>query len=75
MPSLPDSRIPRTVEVELFADQVDQCIPGDVVLVSGEVRVVSSDESKRQRDAKAMFLIYIKVAGCVLGSFKRLLDV
>lgn len=54
-------RIPRTVEVELFADQVDQCIPGDMVVVAGEVRVISSDESKRQKDAKSMFLIYLKV--------------
>eukprot|EP00045_Choanoeca_perplexa_P018281 m.285228 g.285228 ORF g.285228 m.285228 type:complete len:2456 (+) comp17771_c0_seq2:81-7448(+) len=57
-------RIPRTVEVELFADQVDQCIPGDMVVVAGEVRVISSDESKKQKDTKSMFLIYLK-ANCL----------
>jgi hypothetical protein len=32
-----------------------------MVVVAGEVRVISSDESKRQKDAKSMFLIYLKV--------------
>ena len=43
---------------------MDRCVPGDVIVVSGEVRVNSSVESKREKDSKSMFLIYIK-ANCV----------
>ncbi|EDQ88139.1 uncharacterized protein MONBRDRAFT_9453 [Monosiga brevicollis MX1] len=57
-------RVPRTVEVELFADQVDRCKPGDVVMVSGEVRVANTDQGKRPKDSRTMFLLYIK-ANCI----------
>ena len=32
-------RVPRNVEVELMEDLVDSCVPGDVVTVTGIIRV------------------------------------
>eukprot|EP00049_Salpingoeca_infusionum_P023208 m.10918 g.10918 ORF g.10918 m.10918 type:complete len:726 (+) comp5632_c0_seq2:200-2377(+) len=52
-------RIPRSVECEVFHDLVDKCTPGDVIVISGEVRVVSSDEGRRMKQEKCMFLLYI----------------
>lgn len=34
--------MPRTVECELTEDLVDACIPGDVVTVTGIIRVISN---------------------------------
>eukprot|EP00043_Microstomoeca_roanoka_P016271 m.165434 g.165434 ORF g.165434 m.165434 type:complete len:862 (+) comp16425_c0_seq1:2650-5235(+) len=67
-------RIPRSVECELFHDLVDTCAPGDTVVVSGEVRVVSSDDGRRGRSNnadKSMFLIYI-CANSLLNTRKKL---
>jgi DNA helicase MCM8 len=36
-------RVPRTVECELTEDLVDSCVPGDVVTVTGIVKVISVD--------------------------------
>ncbi|KAI4310727.1 hypothetical protein MLD38_035682 [Melastoma candidum] len=36
-----EGRVPRTVECELIEDLVDSCIPGDVVTVSGFVKVIN----------------------------------
>jgi DNA helicase MCM8 len=35
-------RVPRTVEVELSEDLVDSCVPGDIVTICGEVKVMSA---------------------------------
>ncbi|KAJ3344088.1 DNA replication licensing factor mcm8 [Gonapodya sp. JEL0774] len=40
------SRVPRTLEVELWDDLVDVPTPGDVVIVAGEVKDVHTDEGK-----------------------------
>lgn len=32
-------RVPRTIEVELTEDNVDSCVPGDVVTICGQVKV------------------------------------
>lgn len=32
-------RVPRTIEVELTEDQVDSCVPGDVVTICGQVKL------------------------------------
>jgi DNA helicase MCM8 len=32
-------RVPRTVDIELFEDLCDSCVPGDVVTVTGVVKV------------------------------------
>ncbi len=64
------SRIPRTLECELTDDLVDACVPGDVVVVTGEIKVVGSDGGGRSGGRKAeqtMFLLYLStnsVVGC-----------
>lgn len=37
-----EGRVPRTVECELTEDLVDMCIPGDVVTVTGIIRVINN---------------------------------
>lgn len=37
-----EGRVPRTVECELTQDLVDVCIPGDVVTVTGIIRVINN---------------------------------
>ncbi|KAG7964536.1 hypothetical protein I3843_09G175800 [Carya illinoinensis] len=37
-----EGRVPRTVECELTQDLVDACIPGDVVTVTGIIRVINN---------------------------------
>ncbi|WAR02957.1 MCM8-like protein [Mya arenaria] len=39
-------RIPRTVDCELTHDLVDSCVPGDIVTVSGVIKVNSVDEGR-----------------------------
>ncbi|XP_063933118.1 DNA helicase MCM8-like [Zophobas morio] len=55
-----NGRIPRTLECELTSDLVGSCIPGDVVAVSGEVKVISSNEGKG-KGKQNTFLIYLSV--------------
>ena len=43
---LDSGRIPRTVECELSDDLVDLVVPGDVVCVSGIIKVLSTEEGK-----------------------------
>ncbi|KAI8477754.1 DNA replication licensing factor mcm8, partial [Branchiostoma belcheri] len=45
-------RIPRTVECELTRDLVDSCAPGDVVTVTGIVKVMSSEEDEGRKSTK-----------------------
>ncbi|KAK9158178.1 hypothetical protein Scep_004752 [Stephania cephalantha] len=37
-----EGRVPRTVECELFEDLIDACIPGNVVTVTGIVKVINN---------------------------------
>jgi len=37
-------RVPRCVEAELSGHLVDTCVPGDIVNVSGIVKVITSEE-------------------------------
>ncbi len=60
------ARVPRTLEVELLADLVDSVSPGDVVLVTGQVKVVSTDEAAGKHvstggkmGANPMYLLYL----------------
>lgn len=39
-------RIPRTIECELTQDLVDSCVPGDMVTITGVIKV-SSEEGMR----------------------------
>jgi hypothetical protein len=52
-------RIPRTIECELTADLVGTCVPGDVVTVTGEVRVAGSEDDPRKAKDQTTFLLYI----------------
>lgn len=52
-------RIPRTVDCELTCDLVDSCLPGDIVTVSGIVKVNTIDEGRRKNKEKCMFLLYL----------------
>ncbi|XP_068682388.1 DNA helicase MCM8-like isoform X2 [Montipora capricornis] len=53
-------RIPRTVDCELTADLVDSCVPGDMVTITGFVKVTSSEEHRNKNNKdKCMFVIYI----------------
>ena len=48
------AQVPRTIEVELTRDLVENCSAGDVVTVLGLVKVMST-ESKRGADAFLYF--------------------
>lgn len=37
-----EGRVPRTVECELAEDLVDSCIPGDVITVTGIIKVINN---------------------------------
>lgn len=39
-------RVPRTIECELTGDLVDSGVPGDVVTVSGTIKVLNPDLEK-----------------------------
>ncbi|XP_041352396.1 LOW QUALITY PROTEIN: DNA helicase MCM8-like [Gigantopelta aegis] len=52
-------RIPRTVDCELTFDLVDSCVPGDIVTISGTVKVNSIDEGRGRNKDKCMFLLYL----------------
>ncbi|XP_034239092.1 DNA helicase MCM8-like, partial [Thrips palmi] len=54
-------RVPRNVEVELMEDLVDSCVPGDVVNVTGIMRVHNTEETIKQKNS-SMFLLYIEAA-------------
>ncbi len=41
-------RIPRTIECELAQDLVDSCVPGDMVTITGVIKV-SNEEGTRHR--------------------------
>ncbi|KAG8430836.1 hypothetical protein GDO86_019917 [Hymenochirus boettgeri] len=54
-------RIPRTVECELIQDLVDSCVPGDMVTITGIVKVSNTrDGGFKNKNNKCMFLLYIE---------------
>ena len=55
------------MECELHDDLVDSCVPGDVVTIAGEVKVVSTEEGSRggRKEQQAMFLLYLLVNSIV----------
>ncbi|XP_040285706.1 DNA helicase MCM8 [Bufo bufo] len=54
-------RIPRTVECELSQDLVDSCVPGDMVTITGIVKVSNiKDGGFKNKNNKCMFLLYIE---------------
>ncbi|KAI8999507.1 MCM2/3/5 family-domain-containing protein [Gaertneriomyces semiglobifer] len=52
-------RIPRTLEVELTEDLVDTVVPGDVVVVSGIVKVLATEEDAGQSRVNQMYSMYV----------------
>uniref|UniRef100_A0A4W4F678 DNA helicase MCM8 n=1 Tax=Electrophorus electricus TaxID=8005 RepID=A0A4W4F678_ELEEL len=53
-------RIPRTIECELTQDLVDSCVPGDMVTITGVIKVSNEEGSRRNKKDKCMFLLYIE---------------
>ncbi|NXL50318.1 MCM8 helicase, partial [Podilymbus podiceps] len=54
-------RIPRTIECELVQDLVDSCVPGDMVTITGIVKVSSTEEgTSKNKNDKCVFLLYIE---------------
>jgi DNA helicase MCM8 len=45
---LDSGKIPRSIECELLEDLVDSVVPGDVVIISGIVKVLSTEEGDPQ---------------------------
>lgn len=48
--------VPRIIECELTGDLVDSCVPGDVITVTGIVKVLPAND---KRSGKSLFLIYL----------------
>jgi len=55
-------RMPRTIEIELSRDLTDTASPGDVVTITGIVKVVNAEEGKMIKKSKnsSMYLLYIE---------------
>ncbi|CAL4067285.1 unnamed protein product, partial [Meganyctiphanes norvegica] len=67
-------RVPRTVDCELIEDLVDTCLPGDMVTVTGIVKVNQNQEGSghggRGSGEKCMFSLYLdatSVTNCKAG--------
>ncbi|KAK8395977.1 hypothetical protein O3P69_005220 [Scylla paramamosain] len=60
-------RIPRTVDCEAKEDLVDSCVPGDLVTVTGVVKVSQSQEGRGSKGDKCMFLLYIDASSVTNG--------
>ncbi|XP_071552427.1 DNA helicase MCM8-like [Panulirus ornatus] len=58
-------RVPRTVECEVREDLVDSCVPGDMVTVTGIVKVSQSQEGRGNKGDKCMFLLYIDASSVI----------
>ncbi|XP_051130442.1 probable DNA helicase MCM8 isoform X2 [Andrographis paniculata] len=60
-----EGRVPRTVECELTEDLVDACIPGDVVTVTGIIRVINNymdiGGGKSKSKNQALYYLYLEV--------------
>ncbi|ESO83521.1 hypothetical protein LOTGIDRAFT_207337 [Lottia gigantea] len=54
-------RIPRTIDCDLTYDLVDTCVPGDIVTVTGIVKVNNVEENRSRSKDKCMFLLYLHV--------------
>ncbi|KAJ3379512.1 DNA replication licensing factor mcm8 [Lobulomyces angularis] len=61
-------RIPRTVECEVTEDLVDLVAPGDVISVSGIVKMHATEEGKGKPNQTQMYILYIDVNSLVKAS-------
>ncbi|MCL7036690.1 hypothetical protein MKW94_027520 [Papaver nudicaule] len=59
-----EGRVPRTVECELSEDLVDACIPGDVVTVTGIVKVINNymdiGGGKSRNKNQGLYYLYLE---------------
>lgn len=62
-----EARIPRTIDVELTDDLVDCCSPGDVLTVSGMVKVINStgEGGKGRNGNQSLFFLYLEAVAVV----------
>ena len=56
-------RVPRTIDIELFEDLCDQVMPGDVVKITGVVKMSAADETVKSNKKQSQFLLYISALG------------
>ncbi|PSR98198.1 DNA helicase [Actinidia chinensis var. chinensis] len=60
-----EGRVPRTVECELTEDLVDVCIPGDVVTVTGIIRMINNymdiGGGKSKTKNQGLYYLYLEV--------------
>lgn len=60
-----EGRVPRTVECELTEDLVDACIPGDIVTVTGIIRVINNymdiGGGKSKSKNQGLYYLYLEV--------------
>ena len=56
-------RVPRTVDCELLEDLCDSCMPGDIVKVTGVVKVTAGDEAGRGNKKQSQYLLYLSAQG------------
>ncbi|KAG6621365.1 DNA replication licensing factor MCM8 [Phytophthora cinnamomi] len=70
-------RMPRMIEVELYEDLVDTCIPGNVVTISGIVKSINSEIHEgrygKRAQANSLYILYI-CANSVENSAKVSVD-
>jgi DNA helicase MCM8 len=56
-------RVPRTLECEATGAMVDRCVPGDIVCISGTVKMVAADDNEkaggRDNAKNSMYVIYV----------------
>ncbi|KAG6437372.1 hypothetical protein SASPL_102287 [Salvia splendens] len=64
-----EGRVPRTVEYELTQDLVDACIPGDIVTVTGIIRVFNNymdiGGGKSKGKNQALYYLYLEVVSII----------
>ncbi|KAK4481048.1 hypothetical protein RD792_011917 [Penstemon davidsonii] len=59
-----EGRVPRTVECELTEDLVDACLPGDIVTITGIIRVINNymdiGGGKSKGKNQALYYLYLE---------------
>ncbi|XP_078180003.1 minichromosome maintenance 8 isoform X2 [Carex rostrata] len=67
--NLEEGRVPRTVECELSEDLVDSCIPGDIVTVTGIVKVINNymdvGGGKSRNKNQGLYYLYLEAVSVI----------
>lgn len=58
--SVEEGRIPRTIDAELYGELIDSCVPGDIAMLSGIVKVMTIDSAVQPRNAKSLYYMYVE---------------